>query len=189
MWLLADSLFTRYADLSGQPQTLLSGDRFKGSFEYTRTLTPLNHPGENIYRPFFQDALLRDLLRQIKEAPQWHPFRPNPSTTYRYDANGATKNSQRASLRLEYGPTPTHVFGFQTLARYKEQQGPYPNQKTTRIETFSTVSLPLKTRHSATLKLLASDDGGIWETETVCIRTERDIYLKTSTDGVPKPMV
>ena len=89
---LADTLAARHAGRE-QPLSETSSDRStKGFLRYERTLTPLNHFGANVFQPFSDDQILRNIIRTGKDNPAWNPLFPEVVDDYHYDGSGTTKN-------------------------------------------------------------------------------------------------
>ena len=158
MTLVPDSLASRYSGEAASGFSA-SGTGMKGSLAYRRTLTPLNHIGEAIYQPFFADPLLRDLLRQIKGNAEWHPYRPGPGRNYHYSPNGATNNSQEAHFSAERVLSPEKTLGLRLDSQYRELWGPFPNQRSTRMEAMAAVTIRINPRQLLLVKALGIDDG------------------------------
>lgn len=175
MTLLPDSLTSRYA---GEASSGFSatGTGLKGSLEYRRTLTPLNHVGEAIYQPFLTDPLLRDLLRQIKGNVGWHPYRPGAGRNYHYGPNGATKNAQEARLSVERVLGPENTLGFRLDSQYQEVWGPFPNQRTTQMQAMGALTIRITSRQTLIVKALGLDDGWYLRTGNT-VFTDRSRYI------------
>ena len=188
MTLVPDSLASRYTG-AVPGDFAVPGKGIEGSFEYRRTLTQLNHSGDTIYQPFLFDPLFRDLLRQTKGTASWHPYQPGTGRNYHYGPNGTTKNSHEARLTAQRVLGPEKTVGWRLDSQYQETWGPFPNQRTTRLETMGALTIRVTKRQTIGLKVLGIDDGWYLRTAIPFSRTDRDIFLKNLTRGDPEPVV
>lgn len=155
---LADTLAARHAGRE-QPLSETSSDRStKGFLRYERTLTPLNHFGANVFQPFSDDQILRNIIRTGKDNPAWNPLFPEVVDDYHYDGSGTTKNSQTVYVSLKRTLGETGRTGYRLDGRYMEKWGPFPNQQTTRFEILSGLTVRVKPGQIISFKLLGLDN-------------------------------
>lgn len=163
MLLMADSLTARYAGLDRVSAPRVTGSRVTGHLSYTRTLIPLSHTGSNIFQPLLDDPRIRNTIRLLKDDTEWDPFIPGQSATtpriYHYDQDGATRNSHMVRGTVARRLDADVRVGYSVDARYGETWGPFPNQRTTRMESLFRVSYRMSQAHQTTVNLLGMDNG------------------------------
>lgn len=162
--LMADSLAARYAGREELQEARAAAARnVTGFLRYERTLVPLNHAGPNVFQSVVDDPRLLNAIRRLKGNREWEPFQPGQTRTvpydYHYGQDGTTRLSQHMRGSFERALTPARRVGYRLDTGYREEWGPFPNQRTARLDGLLRLSARVSRTHQATVKLLGLDNG------------------------------
>ncbi|MBM3261875.1 MAG: hypothetical protein FJY97_00355 [candidate division Zixibacteria bacterium] len=142
--LMADTLIARFAGATAPDAEKPPSQQTTGVLGFRWTPQPLRHQGPNIFASVIDHPSLLAGIRQLKTDPGWDPYTPGVSGVvpydYRYDADGNQKRSLAARFDISRPLIPGSRWGFAFDSRYSDVAGPFPNQRTARLDGLFDVS-------------------------------------------------
>jgi hypothetical protein len=161
--LLADSLSARFAGQDDEQTGAPPARGIDGRLQFSWTPMPLKHHGPNIFQALQDDPRLLTSIRQLKRDGAWDPYKPGilgrTPYDYGYGADGNERRSLYGQFLLERPLPPEEGWGFRFESRYDDLRGPFPNQRTARLDGLLRLSHRFTPSHTLSVGLLGIDAG------------------------------
>ena len=166
LFLVADSLNAQYAGRDGLEINGPPVQGIRGRLQFGRSLTPLNHFGDNIYKPVIETPELINAIRQLKSDGTWSPYTPgqigSDTYDYHYNQDGGEKTSSYARVYLEYPLNANRRTGIKLNGQFEDDWGPFPNQRTSNLAGLGQFTFQMTPSYLLSLSILGRDNG--WHT-------------------------
>ncbi len=163
LFMMADSLNARYAGQGAPVDDGPPSQGIAGRFRFGRSLSPLNHHGDNVFQDVVDTPRLINAIRRLKSNFTWSPYDPgqsgNTSYDYLYNQDGAEKASYFARLFFERPLSAETRVGYRFEGRYDDLSGPFPNQHASDLDVHGRVTYRISPSLAISFDVLGMDNG------------------------------